>query len=244
MSQQPSPCLPHSRTGSFSSRRIPIPQDPQPKIQEQHEDSKYIDLNTTQAQIIILVSPPIEETPQPPGSQPAWFMVTTDRGHWGRTSTGMHLRSTPKIVPELANIISSGLNPYVFRTSITVPSPLTLNTSCRTHHSTQIINSSQSEATNSPSIPPTQPTTPTSHTLQHPTLQGLPLLLKDHDNTKIWSLQTKFNENLKNGPLNMETLVIAMDLVITVLCKENLQHLIIKKPDCITIMKRKLELRP
>jgi len=38
--------------------------------------------------------------------------------------------------------------------------------------------------------------------------------------------------------------MIAMDLVIAILHKENLQHLFIKKPDCITIMQRKLELRP
>jgi len=38
--------------------------------------------------------------------------------------------------------------------------------------------------------------------------------------------------------------MIAMDLVIAVLCKENPQHLFIKKPNCITVMQRKLELRP
>jgi len=241
MSQLPLPCLPHLRTGSFSSRRIP---DPQPKIQEEHEASKYIDPDTTQAWILVPISPQINEVPQPPELQPVRFTVPIDRGHQGRTSTGMCIRSTPKIVPELADIMSSGSNPYVFRTSTTAPTPLTLNTGNRTHCSTPIISSSQSEATDSPGIPPTRPTTPTSHTNRHSILQGLPLLLEDHNSTEIRSLQIKLNESFRNGPVNTETLTIAMDLIITILCKENLQHLFTKQPDCITIMQRKLELGP
>jgi len=38
--------------------------------------------------------------------------------------------------------------------------------------------------------------------------------------------------------------MIAMDLIIAILCKENPQHLFTKKPNCITIMQRKLELGP
>jgi len=139
MSQQPLPHLPHLRTGSLSSRRIP---DPQPEIQEEHEASKYINPDATQAQILVPISPQIDEAPQPPELQPVRFTVPIDRGHQGRTSTGTHLRSMPKIIPELADIMSSGSNPYVFRTSTTAPTPLTLNTGNRTHHSAPIINSS------------------------------------------------------------------------------------------------------
>jgi len=67
MSQQPLPHLPHLRTGSFSLRRIP---DLQPKIQEEHEASKYIDPDTMQAQISVPISPQINEAPQPPELQP------------------------------------------------------------------------------------------------------------------------------------------------------------------------------
>jgi len=139
MSQLPLPCLPHSRTGSFSSRRIP---DLRPEIQEEHEASEYTDLDTTQAQILVPISPQIDEVPQPPESQPMRFTAPIDRGHQGRTSTGMCIRSTPKIIPELADIMSSESNPYVFRTSTTAPTPLMLNTGNRTHRSTPIINSS------------------------------------------------------------------------------------------------------
>jgi len=241
MSQLPLPCLPHSRTGSFSSRRIP---DPQPKIQEEHEASEYIDLDTTQAQILVPISPQINEAPQPPESQPMWFTAPIDRGHQGRTSTGTCIRSMPKIVPELADIMSSGSNPYVFRTSTTAPTPLMLNTGNKTRCSVLIINSSQSEATDSPGIPPTWPTTPTSHTNHHSILQGLLLLLKDHNSTEIQSLQIKLNESFRNRPVNAETLTIAMDLIIAILHEENLQHLFTKKPNCITVMQRKLDLGP
>jgi len=182
MSQLPLPRLPHSRTGSFSSRRIP---DPQPEIQEGHKASEYIDPDTTQAQILVPISPQIDEAPQPPESQPMRFTAPIDRGHRGRTSTGTRIRSMPKIVPELADIMSSGSNPYVFRTSTTAPTPLTFNTGNRTRCSAPIIDSSRSEATDSPGIPPTQPTTPTSRTNRHSILQGLPLLLEDHDSTEI-----------------------------------------------------------
>ena len=139
MSQLPLPHLSHSRTGSFSSRRIP---DPRPEIQEEHEASEYINPDTTQAQILVPISPQLDEVPQPPESQPVRFTVPINRGHQGKTSTGTRIRSTPKIVPELADIMSSGSNPYVFRTSTTAPTPLTLNTGNRTHHSAPIINSS------------------------------------------------------------------------------------------------------
>ena len=84
----------------------------------------------------------------------------------------------------------------------------------------------------------------TSRTNRHSILQGLPLLLEDHDSTEIRSLQIKLNESFRNGPVNAETLTIAMDLVIAILHKENPQHLFTKKPDCITVMQRKLELGP
>jgi len=182
MSQLPLPCLPHSRTGSFSSRRFP---DPRPEIQEEHEASEYIDPDTMQAQILVPISPQINEAPQPPESQPMRFTVPINRGHQGKTSTGTRIRSTPKIISELADIMSSGSNPYVFRTSTTAPTPLTLNTGNRTCHSVLIIDSSRSEATDSPGISPTQPTTPTSHTNRHSILQGLLLLLKDHNSTEM-----------------------------------------------------------
>jgi len=78
MSQLPSPRLPHSRTGSCSSRRIP---DPQPEIQEEHEASEYINLDTMQAQILVPISPQIDEAPQPPELQPVQFTAPIDRGH-------------------------------------------------------------------------------------------------------------------------------------------------------------------
>jgi len=195
-----------------------------------------------QAHIVVLVSPQINEVPQPPELQLLQFMAPINKGHQTRTSTGIHPRSTPKIIPELANVMSSGLNPYVFRSSTTAPTPFTLNTGNRTSHSTPIFNSSQSETTDSPSIPPTWPTTPTLHTNLHPILKRLLNLPKDHGNTEIQTLQ--LDENLENGPVNAETLTIAMDLILAIFHKESPQHLTTKRPDCITIVKRRLELRP
>jgi len=139
--------------------------------------------------------------------------------------------------------MSSGLKPYVFRTSTTAPTPFMLNTGNRTSCSALIFDSSWSEATDSPSIPPTWPTTPTLCTNLHPILKRLPNLPKDHNNAEIQTLQAKLDDNLENGPVNVETLTIAMDLVLAIFCKESPQHLITKRPDCITIIKRRLELR-
>jgi len=41
----------------------------------------------------------------------------------------------------------------------------------------------------------------------------------------------------------METLMIAMDLILAVFHEESPQHLITKRPNCITSVKRRLELR-
>jgi len=51
----------------------------------------------------------------------------------------------------------------------------------------------------------------------------------------------KLDENMENGPLNMEILTLAMVFVIAIFCKESPQHLIIKKPNSITIVKRNKE---
>jgi len=133
---------------------------------------------------------------------------------------------------------------YVFRTSTTAPTPFRLNTGNKTSCSAPTFNSSWLETTDSPSIPPSWPTTPTSHTNLHLILKRLLNLPKDHNNTKIQTLQAKLDENLENGPVNAETLTIAMDLVLAIFHKESPQHLITKRPDCITVIKRRLELRP
>jgi len=152
----------------------------------------------------------------------------------------MCLRSTPKIIPELADIMSSELTPMSSEHPPQHPHPShsTLVTELVTLH--QLLTPLNQKplivlAFHQPNPLPIHPDL---------ILQGLPLLLKDHDSTKIQSLQVKLNESFRNGPLNIETLMIAMDLVIAVLHEENLQHLFIKKPDCITIMQRKLDLGP
>jgi len=111
------------------------------------------------------------------------------------------------------------------------------NDSNRARCSIPILNTPWLETTRSPIIPPTQPTTPIQCTSKHLILNDLPLLSKDHDSTEIQTTQAKLNENLENGPLNAETLMLAMDLMITVFHEESLQHLITKKPDCITVIK-------
>jgi len=66
------------------------------------------------------------------------------------------------------------------------------------------------------------------HTNLHPILKRLPNLPTDHNNTEIQTLQAKLDKNLEDGPVNTETLTIAMDLVLATFCKESPQHLITK----------------
>ena len=243
MSQHHLPHLSQLRTDSFSSRRIPVPQDPHHETQEDCGYESDIEPNTTQAHISVHISPQILELPLPPESQPLQLMAPIDRGPQERTSTGNHPRTALTIIPELVNIMTSGLNPYVFRTSTTAPTLPMLNISNRTRWSIPILNTPWSETARSPIIPPTWPTTPIQHTSNHPILRELLLLSKDHDSTEIQTAWARLDKNLENGPLNMETLTLVMDLVIAVFHKESLQHLITKKPDCITVIKRNLELR-